>query len=190
MVVGVEFFKFADATISPVVIAGGATASVSVQENQIGATSVAATSSGGGTIAYTLSGADAGLFDISAAGVLTFKNAPNFELPDDTGADGGYNVTVTAANTLTGLFDTQDVTVNVTNIDEAGSGDLHISTAGYVDAGTSGSVTAVSTVVDPDLVNTGNLSGALTTYQWQQKVGLGWTDIVGATTATLAGVVA
>ena len=188
VVVGVELFKFADATISPVVIAGGPTASVNVQENQIGATAITATSSGGGTIAYVLSGADVGLFDISAAGVLTFKNAPNYELPSDAGADGHYNVTVTASNTLTGLFDTQAVTVNVTNIDEVGTGALHIPGTSYSDAGSAGSATAVSTVVDPDLVTTGNLAGALTTYQWQQKVGPGWSDIVGANTATLAGV--
>ena len=42
---------------------------------------------------------DGGFFEIgSTSGVLTFKNAPNFENKQDAGADNVYNVTVTVTD--------------------------------------------------------------------------------------------
>ena len=44
---------------------------------------------------WGLTGVDAALFDIGVIdGSLTFRNAPNFEDPDDDGTDGVYNVNV------------------------------------------------------------------------------------------------
>src|SRR6185295_12653371 len=48
-----------------------------------------------GTIAYSLSGDDAALFDInSATGAVTFKAAPDFEAPADLDHDNVYSVVV------------------------------------------------------------------------------------------------
>ncbi|MBU6396014.1 MAG: choice-of-anchor I family protein [Sphingomonadales bacterium] len=70
-----------------------------------------------GTITYSLTGADAALFDVSSTGVVTFKNAPNFEAPADAGANNVYDVRVVASN---GTNTTeQDVAIAVTNVNEA-----------------------------------------------------------------------
>ena len=51
-------------------------------------------------VTYTLSGADAALFDINAStGVVTFKETPVYAAPTDSGADNVYDVTVTATDT-------------------------------------------------------------------------------------------
>ena len=46
------------------------------------------------TLSWSLSGADAPKFAISTSGVLTFKNAPDFETPTDTGDTDGDNIYV------------------------------------------------------------------------------------------------
>lgn len=65
------------------------------------------------TYTYTLgAGGDSSLFNINAnTGVLTFKNAPDFENPADAGANNVYNVQVVA--TTTGLATNQTATQNV-----------------------------------------------------------------------------
>ena len=69
------------------------------------------------TITWTLEGDDAGDFDISSSGVLTFKSSPDHETPADADTDNVYMVTVVASD---GTYsDTHDVTVTVTNVDEA-----------------------------------------------------------------------
>ena len=48
-------------------------------------------------IIYSLEGVDADLFDIDAdTGVVTFKEAPDFENPQDSGGDNLYDVTIVA----------------------------------------------------------------------------------------------
>ena len=71
----------------------------------------------GDEITWGLEGDDAGDFKISDAGVLTFKDKPNYEGAVDMDKDNVYKVTVTAtAKTKS----TQDVEVTVTDVDEAG----------------------------------------------------------------------
>ena len=66
---------------------------------------------------WTLEGDDAGDFDISSSGVLTFRASPNHEAAADADTDNTYMVTVKAND---GTYsDTHDVTVTVTNVDEA-----------------------------------------------------------------------
>ena len=77
-----------------------------------------ATDQDGGTVTWGVNGTDAEAFEISTAGVLTFKDAPNFEGATDDGKDNSYNVTVTAASSVTA---TQEVVVNVTDVDESGT---------------------------------------------------------------------
>jgi Ca2+-binding RTX toxin-like protein len=68
-----------------------------------------------GTIAYSLSGDDAALFDINGAtGAVTFKAAPDFEVPADLDHDNVYSVVVHAND---GIHDAaQAVAINVTNV--------------------------------------------------------------------------
>jgi hypothetical protein len=100
------------------VIDGGATASVSVPENQTAATDVNATDGDGDVLTYSLSGgADIGDFTIDpSTGVLTFTVPPDFEAPADANADNFYEVTVTAADAS--FSDVQAVTVQVLNVVE------------------------------------------------------------------------
>ena len=52
---------------------------------------------------------------------LAFKANPDYESPGDSGANNVYEVTVVVTDTK-GNTDEQDVTVKVTNIEEARSG--------------------------------------------------------------------
>ena len=93
----------------------------SVPENtvageEIGAP-VAASDANGDALTYALSGTDAAAFDIiSATGQLQTKAALDYE------TKATYSVTVTATDSG-GLSDSVDVTITVTDVDEAGTGD-------------------------------------------------------------------
>ena len=70
---------------------------------------------------WKLTGTDADDFEIDGnTGILTFKDAPDFEAPTDSGRNNGYDVTVQitdeGGNTVS-----QRVRVTVTNVEEAGS---------------------------------------------------------------------
>ena len=98
---------------------GGATAGVSIAENGIAVTAVQATDADAGSaLSYSISGgADAALFSINAStGALSFKTAPNFEAPTDTGANNVYDVIVQASDGS--LTNTQAIAVTVTNVSE------------------------------------------------------------------------
>lgn len=70
-----------------------------------------------GALTYSLSGADSVLFDIDAStGVVTFKNAPDFETPLDQGANNVYDITVTASDGT--LSTDQAVAITVTDVVE------------------------------------------------------------------------
>ncbi len=101
------------------VFAGGAVATVAYAENATTpVTTVGATDADTGqTVSFSLSGADAGLFSISPAGVLTFNTSPDFENPVDTGMDNTYEVTITATdNGMPAMTDTQVFTITVTDV--------------------------------------------------------------------------
>ena len=71
------------------------------------------------SLTWSLAGADSGDFDISSTGALRFKNVPDYDRPADSGGDNEYNVQVRAYDgSETG---TLDVTVTVTNVNEAPS---------------------------------------------------------------------
>ena len=93
---------------------------------------------------WSLSGADAGDFNIEG-GELAFAAAPDFESPADADTDNVYQVTVEAYDGT--YMDTQVVTVEVTDVDEAPdvAGEASI---GYPENGT-GAV-ATYTAVDPE----------------------------------------
>ena len=74
---------------------------------------------------WRLSGADAGDLKITrdeGVGVLTFKDAPNFESPADADMDNMYMVTVVATDSGTPkMTATRDVVITVTNADDMGT---------------------------------------------------------------------
>ena len=75
-----------------------------------------ATDEDGGSVTWSLSGTDRGDFSISANGVLTFRNRPNFEAPTDANRNNEYRVTVRANDgAATG---TTAVKVTVTDVNE------------------------------------------------------------------------
>ena len=95
----------------------------------------------GTEFSWALSGIDAGVFDISGAGVLTFNESPDYEMPADADTDNTYMVTVNAGDA------TYDVTIMVTGVDEVPTieGDATID---YAENGT-GDV-ATFTAMDPE----------------------------------------
>ena len=68
------------------------------------------------TITYSLSGTDAALFNITN-GAVTFKTAPNFEVPTDGGLNNVYDINVIASDGA--LNTTKAVAITVTNVNEA-----------------------------------------------------------------------
>ncbi|MBT7742525.1 MAG: cadherin repeat domain-containing protein, partial [Opitutae bacterium] len=98
---------------------GQATASVSAYENQTLAVDVNVTDGNGDTLIYSISGgADQAKFDLNATtGILTFKNAPDYENPTDTDTNNTYVVEVNASDGT--AWDLQAITVTVTDVNEA-----------------------------------------------------------------------
>ncbi|MBF0263239.1 MAG: putative Ig domain-containing protein, partial [Magnetococcales bacterium] len=103
---------------APSVTSGGV---VAVVENHAGTVYQAAglDPDAGTTLAWTLSGADAGLFEISATGAVRFKSAPDYESPSDGGGDRVYDLVVTASDGT--LTDSQTVAITLENENEAPS---------------------------------------------------------------------
>ena len=97
-----------------------ATATVSIAENTTAVTTVAATDPNGDNPIYSITGgADQALFSIGAnSGALSFIDAPDFEAPQDVGANNVYNVAVTAADG-NGSEATQELAIEVTNAGDA-----------------------------------------------------------------------
>ena len=142
------------------------TASRSIAENtaaeqNIGA-AVTATDADGDTLTYSLGGTDVASFGIVAAsGQLQTKAALNYE------TKSSYTVTVTATD-QSSATDSITVTINVTNLDEAGSVSFSLTTPI-----TGKDITAELT--DPD----GGVTGAK--WQWAESSSSSgpFTDIIG-----------
>jgi VCBS repeat-containing protein len=98
------------------VITSGATASFA--ENGTGTvyTAAATDPDAGTTLTYSISGTDAALFDINATtGAVTFKSAPNYEVPGDTGSDNVYDINVTASDGTNSTTKAVAITIANTN---------------------------------------------------------------------------
>ncbi len=92
-----------------------ASATIAVDENQTALIDMEASDSDiGQTLTYSLLGTDASLFNIdSSSGVITFKTAPNFEVKSS------YSIIAKVTDDGDGNFsDTQDLTVNINNIND------------------------------------------------------------------------
>jgi Cadherin domain/RTX calcium-binding nonapeptide repeat (4 copies) len=97
---------------------GGASASVSANENQRSVATIVAEDYDETFPTFAIvGGADASRFTIDAqSGVLQFVTAPNREAPGDVGGDNVYDVIVRATDGS--LFDDQAIAVTVANVDE------------------------------------------------------------------------
>ena len=100
---------------SPIITSGS---SSSVVENQTAAYAASATDGDAGiALTYSLSGSDAALFSIDAAtGAVTFKAAPDFEVPADANGDNVYDIVVAASDGTNST--TRAVAITVTNVND------------------------------------------------------------------------
>ena len=134
-------------------------------------------------VTYTLTNDAGGQFAINAVtGVVTVAGPIDYELP----VSHTRTITVKASSS-DGSSKTANFDIGVTNVNEAGAGNVNV---GYTvnAANTSVALLAANTLTDPDLVTVANPTGAVNaTYQWQSSAdgGLTWTDVAGATAAGL-----
>ena len=122
-------------------------------------------------ITWTLSGEDSADFLISTGGALTFNAPPDFESPSDADIDNVYALRVTAKD-ATDNEASIDVTITVTNVEEAGTVSF---TSSQPQVGT----ILTASLSDPD--------GAVSEVSWQWASSpdqSDWTDISGADTAS------
>ena len=157
-------------------------------ENQTAAgTVVAADSDADDSVTgYAITGgADMALFEIGAtSGELTFKSAPNFEDPQDSGTDNTYvvDVTATSGTGTREMTATQTITVTVTDVDTEAPGKPGAPTV------SAGSATSLRV----NWSAPSNAGPPITDYDVQYRAGTSgdWSDgghVGTATTATLTG---
>ncbi|WP_461657321.1 heparin lyase I family protein, partial [Methylorubrum aminovorans] len=134
----------------------------------------------GSYIHAIVGGADAAHFTIDAAtGRVSFRasSSPDFERPGDANGDGIYDIVVRATGDGGRIID-RAFSVVVENVNEAATGTVRVSTK--VD-GSLLVLAASHDLVDPDAL------GASVAWRWQASTDdATWTDIVGATSSTLA----
>ena len=112
----------------------------------------------GATLTYSISGADAALFNIDATtGVVTFKSSPNYEAPGDAGGNNVYDITVGASDGT--VTTTKDVAISVTNVNE-GPVFTSATTASFAETASGAAYTAAATDPDAGAVLTYSISGA------------------------------
>ena len=122
------------------------------------------------TIIWSLSGVDADNFTI-VGGVLRFTSSPNYETPADDDTNNTYVITVIASDGAN--EDTEDVQIEVTNVDEAGT--VMLSTL----------QPQVEVALTADLTDSDVVVDGTVTWMWFR----GSSVIVNATTATYEPVV-
>ncbi len=104
---------------------GGGNAALSMAENLMGVTTMAATDADGDPLTYSIvGGVDAARFMIDAnSGVLSFVGAPDFENPTDLGGDNVYDVQIQVSDGQGGT-DIQALSITVTDVLEGGGAPL------------------------------------------------------------------
>ena len=127
-----------------------------------------ATDPEGGDVGWALSGDDSDLFSIDG-GALSFNDSPDFESAADENIDNVYNLTIGASDAEGNLTEV-DVTVTVTNVDEAGT--VTLSSLEPEEG-----VRITASLADPD----GRASNVR--WQWARSAdrSTGWVDIDEAT---------
>ncbi|MEQ1599794.1 MAG: peroxidase family protein [Methylotenera sp.] len=164
--ISVAVTNVGDVNYAPVITSngGGDVAAVAIAENTTAVTTVIATDANNGsgdlfdpqTLTYSIvGGADATLFTIDAAGVLSFVGAPDFEAPADAGADNVYDVTVQVSDGI--VTDTQAIAVSVQDAVE-NLAPTNINWNGVLPSNTAlpgtGAIIANLSTVDPDIGDT------------------------------------
>ncbi|MDD2545404.1 MAG: VCBS domain-containing protein, partial [Burkholderiaceae bacterium] len=179
---------------TPVIISngGGDTATLSYAENGTAAvTAVAATDADSGdTKTFSIiDGADKAKFAInSSTGALNFQASPNYEAPTDSDGNNSYLVTVKVTDSA-GLFDTQALTVNVTNANDVPTttGALPASIAVNEDETVNVDLSAIG-ISDEDPANTVTIKLAASEGKLTAAAATGITvNGSGTTTLTLTG---
>ena len=133
-----------------------------------------------GSVTWSLSGPDMGDFSIGrSTGEVTFRAAPNYQMPMDADTDNRYQITVVAND---GTNDaTLPVTVNVTNVEEMGEVTLWASATEALTMAPQVGDTITGAVMDPD----GGVTGE--SWQWARTTTPAmmdsWMDIAGQTNA-------
>ena len=160
------------APAKPVIVGSGA---VSQRENTETVANYTAQDAEGNpvSVTWTRVGADADSFAISGDGRLGFANDPNYEDPQDTGADNVYQITVIATDSTTSASSELAVTITVTNVDERGR---ITAISGAVQAGQTLTAGAVTDPDSPDPSSPVTVTG----WQWQNTDG---STITGTTNA-------
>ena len=102
-------------------------------------------------------GDDEAKFAVTAAGVLSFAAAKDYETPDDADTDGVYEVTVQVSDG--GRTDSAELTVTLTNVNEAPTADAGADQENVTQGDT---VTLNGSGTDPD-------SGDTLSYVWTQN---------------------
>ena len=105
-----------------------------------------------------LAGTDSGAFTISN-GVLSFRTAPNYESPTDTGGNNVYEVTVVVSDGTSSPA-TLDVTVTVTPVDEVHTLTEQFRVSSYAENGTGSVAEYVVTDLEENESVTWALAGA------------------------------
>ena len=126
-----------------------------------------ATDPEGSPVTLSLAGTDAADFELSAGGVLTFRQIPDYESSADSNRDNVYVVTVRAWDGNS--YGTLDVAVTVTNVDEDGT------------VGLSSVQPQVGTELEADLSDPDGSVSALV-WRWERSTTSGdpWSTIAGA----------
>jgi VCBS repeat-containing protein len=124
---------------------GNPTYSISQQENNSNVLTYSATDvDSGTTLAWSISGTDAGDFNLSPnGGALTFVANPDFEAPMDSDSNNIYLIVVTVSDGA--LTDTQTVTITISDVNESSTlGSPSVSGAIYKGVTTAITVTSNS----------------------------------------------
>lgn len=92
--------------------------SFTVNENQTAVATLKGVDPEGKTVSFTLvASSDSALFVLTSAGVLTFKNAPDFEAPQDNGANNIMHLNIRISDGV--MSDTIKHVVSVANVQES-----------------------------------------------------------------------
>jgi len=90
------------------------TANITIIENSLGAFPIVVSANGNGVVdTFILGGTDADAFELSAEGILSFKEARDYEVLPRT-----FSITIKARDDLGNESDTKTITVNVSDMDE------------------------------------------------------------------------
>ena len=125
----VTFTATAEVSNSAPTFSSGTSFSVAENSTAVGTVSASDADSQDSITGYTLGGADIAKFSITNTGVLTFANAPNYEIPGDAlsatpanaATNNEYIITVTATSgaDARAMTATQTLTITVTDVTEA-----------------------------------------------------------------------